>query len=395
MGKFFSFQSIIIHVLEVYSFFFLDQKASTFLSAHPYVSKEDWLQARRARLRRVPAQQQQDLLIQQVKYLCSIDFWKLVLNICEQTTSSTYTCPLNHTNTWLNQVAVSLTVLPSLLNIQPPIPSINTIPHQCMLLPNPIPLSKNPVPSSSPNSKMRTIILGDGKCIKFMADDVGPALAISFVNDLPQLNRMWDDTSEFWDGHLVLIIKGVPIPIVYWKEVYVWLKTGGSSWKPGHWKRVRGSWCEWEVSTHQIWMKYNIFTIIVTSLLWSDGVRVLSKIFGGSSLMLLARSSHIHQLLTISHKFGRNRIEIWQIVQEYIMVRNSRIYFSTKKVVCSLSKPRIAISQSSSDRSWQSRACLLEIMLLVLTRTWTLIDSEWRCLDFLPVSFNFFFFTML
>ena len=55
------------------------------------------------------------------------------------------------------------------------------------------------------------------------------ASAISFANDLPQLNRMWDDTSEFLDGHLVLVIKGVAIPIVYWKEVYAQLKTGGSS----------------------------------------------------------------------------------------------------------------------------------------------------------------------
>ena len=111
------FNQLLFTFLMFTHFLFLDQKASTFSSTHLYISKEDWLQARRARLRRVPAQQQQDLPIQQLKYLCSIDFWKLVLNICEQTTSSTYTRPLNHTNTWLNQVAASLTVLPSLLNI--------------------------------------------------------------------------------------------------------------------------------------------------------------------------------------------------------------------------------------------------------------------------------------
>jgi hypothetical protein len=209
--------------------------ADAFSSAHPYVSKEDRLQARTARLRRVqvPAQQQQDLPMHQV------------------TTSSTDTRrPLDHTNTRLDQIAASLSILPSLLSIQPPIPSI-TIPHRNMAPPNPTPdapLDLNPVPSPSPigNPKTRTILLGDGTRIEFTANDVGPPPAVSFANDLPQLNRMWDDTSAFWDGNSVLVIKGVPIPIVYWKEVYARSKLGGSSWKPGHWKRVKGSWCEWE-----------------------------------------------------------------------------------------------------------------------------------------------------
>jgi hypothetical protein len=49
-------------------FFLFGLKASAISSAHPYVSKEDRLQARRARLRRIPAQQQQDLQTHQVKY---------------------------------------------------------------------------------------------------------------------------------------------------------------------------------------------------------------------------------------------------------------------------------------------------------------------------------------
>ena len=70
----------------------------------------------------------------------------------------------------------------------------------------------------------------------------------------------------------------------------------------------------------------------------------------------------------------------------------SKNIFFYKKGGVPFVKPRIAILQSSSDRSWQSRACLLEksITMLVLTQTWTLIDSEWRCLDFLPVSFIIF-----
>jgi hypothetical protein len=68
------------------------------------------------------------------------------------------------------------------------------------------------------------------------------------------------------------------------------------------------------------------------------------------------------------------------------MVRNLRIYFATKRVVHSSSKPRITISRSSSDRSWRSRACHLEKSLTTLISTWTLT----RCLYFLP---GFFFCT--
>lgn len=96
-------------------------------------------------------------------------------------------------------------------------------------------------------TRTRTIVLGNETCLEFTEQDVGPPPVISFANDLPRLNRMWDDTSANWDGHSVLVIKGIPIPIIYWKEVYARTKSGGS-WKSGHWKRVKGSWCEWKVS---------------------------------------------------------------------------------------------------------------------------------------------------
>jgi hypothetical protein len=58
------------------------------------------------------------------------------------------------------------------------------------------------------------------------------------------------------------------------------------------------------------------------------------------------------------------------------MVRSSKIFFSTKKVVRSSSKPRITTSRSSFDRSWQSRACHLEKSLTTLVLTWTLTLTE-------------------
>jgi len=138
--------------------------------------------------------------------------------------------------------------LPSLL-IHPSVSS-TTIAHHSAAPSNSIPTapsSSNLLPSALGNLKTRTIHLGDGTHVKFTANDVGPPPAISFTNKLPQLNHMWDDTSGYWDRNPVLVIEGVPIPIVYWKGVYAWLKSGGSLWKQGHWKRVKGSWCKWQV----------------------------------------------------------------------------------------------------------------------------------------------------
>ena len=78
--------------------------------------------------------------------------------------------------------------------------------------------------------------------------------------------------------------------------------------------------------------------------------------------MLLARSSHIRQLSTVSPKFGRNRIKKWQIAQGYIMVRNPRIYFSTKKVVYPLSNQGLQYHKAvltgagkAGPASWRSQ----------------------------------------
>ncbi|KDR69546.1 hypothetical protein GALMADRAFT_271949 [Galerina marginata CBS 339.88] len=99
-------------------------------------------------------------------------------------------------------------------------------------------------PTRSP--VVRSITLSDGTSVEFTAADVRPPPAVSFANDLPRLNRMWDDTSKYWDGHSHLIIKGFPIPIVYWPEVYSRSK-GSGSWKKGQWKRAKSSWFEWKV----------------------------------------------------------------------------------------------------------------------------------------------------
>jgi len=127
---------------------------------------------------------------------------------------------------------------------QTPIPqtswTINWAPHQPVLDPSPSGVSDGKC------TMTRSITFANGTWLEFHADDVRPPPAVSFADDLRLLNEMWDDTPGHWGGHSALNIKGVPIPIVYWKEVYARSKSGG--WKPNQWKQVKGSWFEWKVS---------------------------------------------------------------------------------------------------------------------------------------------------
>lgn len=84
--------------------------------------------------------------------------------------------------------------------------------------------------------------------LTFTEDDVPAPPAISFADDLPALNRMWDDTSVFWDNHSCLVIKGFPIALTHWKDIYT--SKPGRSWKPNQWKGMKGKWFEWKVSSH-------------------------------------------------------------------------------------------------------------------------------------------------
>ena len=95
-----------------------------------------------------------------------------------------------------------------------------------------------PVTTSANLKSTRSITFANGTWLEFHSDDVKPPPVISFADDLQLLNAMWDDTPGHWGGHSVLNIKGVPIPIVYWREVYARSKLGG--WKPKQWNQVKG-----------------------------------------------------------------------------------------------------------------------------------------------------------
>jgi hypothetical protein len=87
----------------------------------------------------------------------------------------------------------------------------------------------------------RTLILADGTCLIFSEADVPNPPTTTFADNIPRLNRMWDDTSNYWNGESVLMIHGHPIPIVRWPDVY-------KRWRRGDWDTIKSNYVDWKVS---------------------------------------------------------------------------------------------------------------------------------------------------
>ena len=140
-------------------------------------------------------------------------------------------------------IAVPLTATPP----SPPLPS------EQVPAPNEQPVQRHPATSVpqistfSSSAPTRTIILGDGTELTFTEADVGSPPLTSFADDVAGLNSMWDDTTPNWGGMSVLEIKGHPIPIVYWKDVYM-NSNRGFPWKPRQWHGMKSKWFNWKVS---------------------------------------------------------------------------------------------------------------------------------------------------
>lgn len=102
--------------------------------------------------------------------------------------------------------------------------------------------SQDPSADSAPAPRVvRTLKLANDLTIRYTDQDVKDPSTLTFVEDIPGLNRMWDDTSEFWDGISELTIQGHPIPLMYWGDAYKY--SGDSRWK-GLKSKVHG----WKVS---------------------------------------------------------------------------------------------------------------------------------------------------
>jgi len=113
-------------------------------------------------------------------------------------------------------------------------------------IPSPVPPPDLPQPSIRQHPT-RMITLAGRFELAFAENDVPHVPSISFANDLEALNSMWDDTSAYWKGHSVLVVRNFPIAITYWKQLYT--SKSGKNWKPGQWKILKGRYFEWRVST--------------------------------------------------------------------------------------------------------------------------------------------------
>jgi hypothetical protein len=100
------------------------------------------------------------------------------------------------------------------------------------------PLSHKPVEDAG--NTIRHLKLGDGTTVSFSISSMPDPVAVTFVQDIPRLNAMWDDTSSHWEGESVLTIEGHPIPVVYWREIYRYGKVG-------QWKGMKSRWTDWKV----------------------------------------------------------------------------------------------------------------------------------------------------
>lgn len=89
--------------------------------------------------------------------------------------------------------------------------------------------------------KTKTLFLTDLKrTITFTALDISDPPHLKYSDDLDNLPIDWEQSSY-------LKIKGVPIPLKYWAEVYRWAK-------PEQWSILKDTWTNWKVSASPILM---------------------------------------------------------------------------------------------------------------------------------------------
>ncbi|KAG1816279.1 hypothetical protein EV424DRAFT_1348246 [Suillus variegatus] len=98
---------------------------------------------------------------------------------------------------------------------------------------------EEPAPAMEMSTKrMRVLKLGNGTLLQVADNEIPDPPAISFVNDIPRLNGIWDNHTEHWQDMSIINIQGHPIAIEYWPLLYHY----------GHdqqWKGMKNKWTDW------------------------------------------------------------------------------------------------------------------------------------------------------
>ncbi|KAG1782527.1 hypothetical protein EV702DRAFT_961133 [Suillus placidus] len=108
--------------------------------------------------------------------------------------------------------------------------------------------------------------LGDGTTVSFTVSSIPDPVAVTFIQNIPRLNAMWDDVSLHWEGKSILCIEGRPIPLVYWPKIYHY-------GKEHQWQGTKARWTDWRViSPETFWEEFSVngkqmcYTAVVAKL---------------------------------------------------------------------------------------------------------------------------------
>jgi hypothetical protein len=102
----------------------------------------------------------------------------------------------------------------------------------------------------------RSLTMANGYVLQFTSEDVPRPPTANFSSNILLLGRMWNDQWAEWDGSSFLKIKGIDIPLVYWKDIF---SARSSKGEPSVWKTLKARWGEWKVGVTSLLPVYQQF----------------------------------------------------------------------------------------------------------------------------------------
>jgi hypothetical protein len=174
-----------------------------------------------------------------------------------------------------------------------------------------LPLSLVIKSSSKPRkaADIHIIILDSDKELKLTLAKIPDPPAVSFVDNIPRLNQMWDDTSIYWHMDSQLHTQEQAIALSHWPMLYKY--SGAPTWK-----RIKSKFFEWKISSNimAFTCTFHSHMLSLSRCLYTTSSMACLKNSGQSSQML-ASNSLIQQL---SDGFRNSmRQQIWSLQKRH------------------------------------------------------------------------------